>query len=336
MIFCVYCSRAGVFDWALGRSEVNWTYHQNFMREYTGMSLRGLLWTGPAGYALNMLGLGWYYSLAGSWMGLVYYLGGKTPNWDIYYAEKNLNGQIPWSELYWGWWIWFILELSCISYLIKTIRKHFGVTSNSMSLLNNLWNGYYEILMFIINIIFACSVGFYQLVQQKDMRNKGQTFFGLFTGVLFLTFVQAFNWGCWWNGYHSKRRKRRQSGIVPSVSVSTELPNDTTPLLPWPQNHPNASQEVSNRTINDSSRYHTDERRQTCKQLWDGLEMTVHLDSFRLLQWFLGMLSAVHTVLVLILFLCCVIMDSDSPRLMPYYKINPSNSEDYYYYYYYY
>lgn len=336
VIFCVYCSRAGVFDWAVGRSEVNWTYHQNFVREYTGMSLRGLLWTGPAGYALNMLGLGWHYSLAGSWMGLFYYLGGKTPDWDVDYAKRNLDGQIAWSELYWGWWIWFVLELTCVSYLIKTIRKHFGVTSSwsdSTNLLSTLWNGCYEILMFIINIIFACSLGFYQLVQQKDMRNKGQTFFGLFTGVLFLTFVQAFNWGCWWNSYSSKRRKRKQrirSSSVPSVNVSAEynVPNETTPLLPWPQNHPNATQEVSNGAINGSLRDHV--RRQRCKQLWDGLKLVVHLNSFMLLRWFLGVLSAIHTILVLILFVCCVVMDRDSPRLMPYYKINPSDSDDYY------
>lgn len=303
------------------------------MREYTGMSLRGLLWTGPAGYALNMLGFGWHYSLAGSWMGLVYYLGGKTPDWNINYAERNLNGQIAWSELYWGWWIWLILELTCACYVIQAVRRHLAAKntrSDALDLLHTCWSGCYEMMMFIINIIFACSVGFYQLVQQKDMKNKGQTFFGLFTGVLFLTFVQAFNWGCWWNSYHSKRHRSRlvRSASVANISQSAENDptNETTPLLPWPQSHPNANQvtqhEPSNGVINHSTVTEADESRgHRCSLLWNRIEMFVHLNSFILLRWFLGVLSALHTILVLLMFIFCIIMDRDSPRLMPFYKI---------------
>ena len=327
-----------MFDWALGRSEINWTYHQNFMREYTGMSLRGLLWTGPAGYALNMLGLGWHYSLSGSWMGLVYYLGGKTPDWDIDYAERNLNGQIAWSELYWGWWVWFILELTCISYVIQAVRKRFGASNtrnDALNLIHIFWSGCYEMLMFIINIIFACSVGFYQLVQQKDMKNKGQTFFGLFTAVLFLMFAQSFNWGYWWNSYHSNHEKRRLASVAPNIDASADnnASNETTPLLPWPQSHPNANQ-VSNGVINTS---HTDDgRRFEFSRIWSNLEIVIHLDSFILLRWFLGVLSVLHTILVLIMFVLCIIVDSNSPRLMPYYRIVNQTANDNYDYDYFY
>lgn len=319
------------------------------MREYTGMSLRGLLWTGPAGYALNMLGLGWHYSLAGSWMGLVYYLGGKTPDWDTDYAKRNLNGQIAWSELYWGWWIWFMLELACVSYVVQTVRKHLGAKkchNKTLSMLNIFWNGVYEALIFIINIIFACSVGFYQLVQQKDMKNKGQTFFGLFTGVLFLTFVQAFNWGCWWNIYHhgSKHRRKRRSdrnGSIPTINTSTDydVSNETTRLLPWPQSHPNAANQNGTISLSDINNNNSNDNggqdRFSC--FWKILELVIHLDSFILLRWFLGALSALHTILVLLMFLLCVVMDIDSPRLMPFYKItnqtaNSYHTDDYYYY----
>lgn len=290
------------------------------------MSLRGLLWTGPAGYALNTLGMGWHYSLAGSWMGLVYYLGGKTPDWDLEYAERNLNGQIAWSELYWGWWIWFILELTCIVYVIQTIRKRLGVR-NTRDDNCNAWSGGYEMVMFIINIIFACSVGFYELVQQKDMKNKGQTFFGLFTGVLFLIFVQAFNWGCWWNKYHSK-----QSRLVRSSSITTisDPPNETTPLLPWPQSHPNANHEQPNGVINNSVLAADNDQQCSCRHLWRRIETFNHLDGFIWLRWFIGVLSALHTIVILLMFITCTIMNRDSPRLMPYYTI--INQTDYNYY----
>ena len=310
------------------------------MREYTGMSLRGLLWTGPAGYAVYMLGLGWHYSLAGIWMGLVYYLGGKTPNWDVDYAERNLNGQIQWSELYWGWWIWFVLELTCISYVIQAIRDRFGANNSqndALNLIHIFWSGCYEILMFIINIIFACSVGFYQLVEQKDMRNKGQTFFGLFTGILFLTFAQAFNWGYWWSKHRNKHQNRRRlvrSGSASSVNtIDHGAPNETTPLLPWPQSHPNANQ-ASNGVINTSHHDDDNGRRYELRHVWSNLEIVIYLDSFILLRWFLGVLSALHTILVLIMFVLCIIIDSNSPRLMPYYRI-VTNQTDYDYYYYY-
>lgn len=313
------------------------------MREYTGMSLRGLLWTGPAGYALNVLGMGWHYSLVGSWMGLVYYLGGKTPDWDIAYAERNLNGQIQWSELYWGWWIWFVLKLTCVSYTIKVVRKRLRtkrIRNEALDMIQYLWSGCYETMMFIINIIFACSVGFYPLVEQKDIRNKGQTFFGLLTGVLFLTFVQAFNWGWWWNRYHS-RRKLVRSGSVATINTSIEnnVPNETTALLPWPQSHPNAPQGhleqsdlPSNGVINNLS----DGRRFKFAHVWNGLETVFHLDTFIIIRWFLGALSALHTILVLIMFTLCIIMDIHSPRLMPFYRIvnDTASTDDYDNYYY--
>lgn len=43
------------------------------------MSLRGLIWTAPQGYILQLLGFGWEYSLSGSLMGLFYFMGALTP-----------------------------------------------------------------------------------------------------------------------------------------------------------------------------------------------------------------------------------------------------------------
>lgn len=317
----VLYSRSGVFDWALGRSEANWTYEHRYLREYTGMSLRGLLWTGPAGYALNMMGLGWHYSLAGSWMGLVYYLGGETPSWNTSYANRNLNGQIPWSEFYWGWWIWFMLEMTCLAYLVMAIRKRVkkcrSKTSNKLFSLQYTWSLLYEIIMFILNMIFACSTAYYQLIDQKDLKNKGQTFFGLFTGVLFLTFAQAFNWGGWWQMYQFKRKEK--SPLQPRNSFNTsseqlQISEETAPLLPWPQNHPNIGQRLGGGVINE---------RQTCLfprhcsrfiQVWQGLETVIYLDIFIIIRWLLGALSALHTILVLIMFVVCVVCDIDTPR----------------------
>jgi len=317
-------SRSGVFDWALGRSEANWTYKHRYLREYTGMSLRGLLWTGPAGYALNMMGLGWQYSLAGSWMGFVYYLGGETPNWNTSYANSNLDGQIQWSEFYWGWWIWFVLEMTCVSYIVVAIRKRLKLNTYEIlnTSLHNFWSLLYEIIIFIINMIFACSTAYYQLVEQKDLKNKGQTFFGLFTGVLFLTFAQAFNWGMWWQKYQFKQKEKNLPSRN-SFSTSSEhlqSSEETTPLLPWPQNHPNIGQRLgaTNGVINGRQSCLFTRQCSRFTQIWQGLEMVIYLDIFVVVRWLLGALSTLHTILVLMMFVVCVVCDIDAPRFTKY------------------
>ncbi len=173
------------------------------------MSLRGLVWTAPQGYALQQLGFGWEYSLCGSLMGLVYYLGKKTPVPNDNDFNRVFGAGTAYAEWYWGVWIWFVLLVCCLAQLVR--RVHVWIYRHNQyqydfrpfsswevikygSLNRSVTRGAYEILMLVLNLAFCCSVGYYSLITQNDLCNKGQTFFGLFTAALFLTFAQGWIW----------------------------------------------------------------------------------------------------------------------------------------------
>ena len=280
-------SRSGVFDWMLGRQGGNWTMGQRFAREYAGMSLRGLVWTAPQGYLLERLGFGWEYSLCGSMMGLVYYVGGHTK---IYVSDSNFFGQgISASEVYWGWWIWFVLSMVSLSQLVRRCRvwvykKNPYLGSRPFSSWENIkymsLNRYflrfgYELVMTIFNLLLCCSLVFYSLVEQSDVRNKAQTFFGLFTGILLLCFSQGWVWSLLMLNYKLRRLAKKAEeapetetlqgshsnhhyGLGQSSSTTTAyrrspghlseldkyeatavvMNGETQPLLSWPYSHP--------------------------------------------------------------------------------------------------
>lgn len=282
-------SRSGVFDWLLGRQEEGWNFTHRFVREYAAMSLRGLVWTAPQGYALQQLGFGWEYSLSGSLMGFIYYLGMKTPLVEKESGfRKPFDGGIAYAEYYWGWWIWFVLTVCCLSQLIR--RLHIWIYSKNQylgfkpfstwevikyrSLNRTAPRAAYEVFMVALNIIFSGSVVYYSLVEQQDIRNKGQTFFGIFTGTLFLALVQGWVWSrihLRWKRWREK--KRLGLGLTPERQPyvrshsptygprSSPRPNDhldaaaasnrsgeTQPLLTWPYLHSNLSPCVERRT----------------------------------------------------------------------------------------
>ena len=266
-------SREGIFDWLLGRQEIHWKFTQRFLREFSGMSLRGLVWTAPQGYALQQMGFGWQYSLSGCLMGFVYYLGRVSTH--INSTRNNFfDSNIGFSEFYWGTWIWFVLLVSCLSQLVYRLRK-WVYTRSSCSISNphrhiqvikyaslnrfiiRLW---YEATMVVILLLLSATVMFYSLIIQTDLRNKAQTFFGLFTGVLALQLFLGWIWG---KAYHKWKLKKarnthdtlsdhEQSGIQhgrspPRINSIDQLEGggfraysggETDPLLPWPYSHP--------------------------------------------------------------------------------------------------
>lgn len=247
-LFLCLCSRSGVFDWLLGRQpNTLWSYQWRFIREYSGMSLRGLVWTGPPGYALQQLGFGWEFSLSGSLMGLWYFLGAKTPVSHKTAFGGIFDSGIAYAEFYYGWWMWFVLCISALSGLVHRIRvwihardTHCGYDpfSKSQTLLYLSLNRCatrlsYEAAMVLFEAMLCCAVVFYALVEQEDTRNKGQTFFGLFTSCLFLGLAQS----CVWSAACTKRWMKK-AGLVlcgrqpnPPASEDT-APGETQPLLP--------------------------------------------------------------------------------------------------------
>lgn len=202
--------------------------NNRFVREYSGMSLRGLMWTLPQGYALEQMGFGWEYSLTGSVMPLIYYIGANTNTTHVHghRMQELMNGSLAISELMWGMWVWFALIIACLSQAVRRARiwiykrspllgfKPFSafekVKYESMN--RPVLRGFYDVFVTVLTIVYCFTVCFYSLVVQSDVRNKGQTFFGLFTGVLFLVFSQAWIWGMRYKIFLQKRYARKLRG----------------------------------------------------------------------------------------------------------------------------
>ena len=340
------------------------------------MSLRGLLWTAPQGYALQQLGFGWEYSLSGSLMALVYYAGGKTP---VAVNDSNLDetfdGGTAYAEWYWGWWIWFVLIISCLSQLVRRIHvwiysknsyqvefKPFSVWEviKYESLNRPIIRAVYEAFVFIVNIIFSCSVMYYSLVMQEDIRNKGQSMFGLFTAVLFLTFTQAWLWSLIYLNRQLKnladaiRKRRRLHPSSPRASprttndiehleaAATATNGETQPLLSWPYgngerasphterlNLPEGGNSSGNREV-----YHVQLAPANTSTafliLWTKIETWVWFDIFIWLRRLIGAVSLVSTVVTIILTITATVRDWDSPRYSYVHDIrsNVTNNSD--------
>ena len=235
------------------------------------MSLRGLIWTIPQGYALQQLGFGWQYSLTGSLMGLVYFTGGHSHLSKHYPLGSYFTGAIPFSEFYWGTWVWLVLIVSCLTQGLYRIRKWVYFKNSNCarnpfkkfevfkfeSLNYRATNVAYNIFMVIFWLILGASTVFYSLIVQTDTRNKGQTFFGLFMSVVALTFFLSWTW----SALHTQRvlaKERRMlhekmdpfvnRHLPPRINDIDRLeqvggtrpyhPSETDPLLPWPYSHP--------------------------------------------------------------------------------------------------
>ena len=230
--YSLFSSREGAFDWLLGRQAYNWSNPdaktERFAREYSGMSLRGLIWTLPQGYVLEQLGFGWEYSLTGSVMPLLYFIGANTNTTHVHghRLRELVDGTIAVSELIWGMWVWFVLIIACLSQSVRRARiwiyrrnpavgfKPFSRFETVMykSMNRPIIRACYESLVIVLTVIYSITVMFYSLVEQKDVRNKGQTFFGLFTSVLFLIFAQAWLWACRYNMCVRKRYAKQLRG----------------------------------------------------------------------------------------------------------------------------
>lgn len=188
------------------------------------MSLRGLIWTLPQGYVLEQMGFGWEYSLTGSVMPLIYFMGAHSDTAHVHGhpMKKLVDGSIAASELIWGMWVWFVLIIACLSQAVRRSRvwiykrkpngkyKPFSSCEKVIyeSLNRTIIRAFYEGLVILLTILYCFSVVYYALVVQTDVRNKGQTFFGLFTAVLFLVFSQSWMWGLRYKTFLLKRYAR--------------------------------------------------------------------------------------------------------------------------------
>ena len=186
-------------------------------------------------------------------MGLVYYVGSQANMTSL--KSTFLNGNnIALSECLWGWFIWFVLSIMSVSQLVKRARvkiyrrnpylgykpfSHWEVLKYES--LNRLpFRIAYEVFILVLNLIFCCSVMYYELVEQRDLQNKGQIFFGLFTAVLCLTFTQAWSWSIRYLRYQLQKASKATSSketpqcahamrSQPSQHATPNRPGPTTP-----------------------------------------------------------------------------------------------------------
>ena len=315
------------------------------------MSLRGLVWTAPQGYALQQLGFGWEYSLSGSLMAVVYYIAHYTPSPSDPNVWNVFSSGIPYAEYYWGWWIWFVLMVSCLSQLVRRIRigiyrrnQYLGFKPYSVcekikyeSLNRFLTRATYELLMFGFNALLSCSLVFYSLVAQSDVKNKGMTFFGLFTDILFLTFIQGWVWNILYlrwrirrahkaaqgRRYHPSNGNRHNSTAAPRISDLDQLETvtETQPLLSSraerltlpDQGNPDSSAE----TFEGHVQILPATSSNACLILWPGIERWVWVDVFIWMRRLIGLVSMASAIFTLFLTVIATVWDWHTPRFDP-------------------
>lgn len=336
----------------LGRqNDMDWNFTHRFIREYSGMSMRGLIWTAPQGYALQYLGFGWQYSLSGSLMSIIYYSGWKmhainTPN--------QLGDLLDGPEFYWGMYIWLVLMVSCISQLVYRLRQrvyshnkedHGGTNPHDSfqvclykSLNRVVANVTYNILFIVFWIILCASTVFYSLVIQTDIRNKGQTFFGLFISSLALTMFMCWKWSAsftlWMTNKEQRKLKKSHSNAAfPSRINYLEQrgmpgvhPSETDRLLPtynnWPYSHPDkgfgdphsctdvpspvpfqTSPNLLSRNYHAPPLNQLSHAHKLSTKVWLFIDKWVYMDVFVMIRHVIGILSIVS--LLCTIGLCC-------------------------------
>jgi hypothetical protein len=92
-----YLSRTGVFDWLVDVPRQNWDYTRRWIRDATGMALRGLLQSVPPGYVLYLYGFGPLYLVFGVAMAFIYEIAEDIP----YKGDPDFSQGTPLAELLW-------------------------------------------------------------------------------------------------------------------------------------------------------------------------------------------------------------------------------------------
>ena len=178
-------------------------------------------------------------------MGLVYYAGAQANLTRL--QSTFLDCNISLSEILWGWFLWFVLSTVSLSQLVRRSRRFLHKRNPYLAYkpfstceilkyesLNRIpFRAAYEILMLTLNLLFCCSLMFYELVEQRDMRSKGQKFFSLFTAVLCLNFALGWTWSTRYIHWQIRKISRgiamqRQSPTHSSSVVSSSSPSSST------------------------------------------------------------------------------------------------------------
>lgn len=345
-------SLSGVFDWILGYEEnpMNTSFHMKFFRDFAGMSLRGLTWTVPQGYALHHMGFGWQYSLSGSVMGVIYYIGANTRHTT---AAAIFSTSQAFSQYYWGCWVWFVLTVSCVAQSVHRIRvwiykksPYSGFHPFSRweqikydSLNYSLTMVLYEILLFLLNVVLAVSLVFYSLINEDNDKAKGQTFFCLFSSVLCLAFAQGWVWNGlrrnwkrtrvrWWSrpplDYFSTSQEPSGSQHRSRRVQIKDIVDESTTLL-WPYAHPerlvlpegtptNSSYEDSSASMAGNDSRQVSRMGSAFLIFWPEVEKWLWMDIFAWTRHVVGFVSLLFTMVTIVFVVTSAILDRHYPR----------------------
>ena len=318
------------------------------------MSLRGLTWTVPQGYALHHMGFGWQYSLSGSVMGVIYYIGAKTPHTT---SEVIFSTPQAFSQYYWGCWVWFVLMVSSAAQLVHRLRvwiyrknPYLGFRPFSRweqikydSLNYSLTMVLYECLLSLLNVVMGVSLVFYSLVNEDNDKAKGKTLFCLFSSVLFLVFAQGWVWNGlrgywkrtqtgWWSrpplDYFStslETSSSSSSGIQRRSRrlLTNSIPDEGTSLF-WPYAHPERlvlpEGVPTNASYEDSASVGGDESGRVSRMgaafliFWPEVEKWLWMDFFAWMRHVVGVVSLLFTMVTIVFVITAAILDRKYPR----------------------
>lgn len=205
-----YLDSAGCFDWLLGRDENGFDFTRRWTREFTGMTLRGLLWTMPGGYLLYHMGFGWQYALSGAAMGLFYNFGwiSDSTQYDFEYGPN-------YGDFLFGTWLYLSLFAMTMSqhkhlkkyaiftghpdrievgegrdlYVTRDVEPH--GREREKTKLESYMEGLFEICAVIFTLILLGSVFFYGTITPSDAGNQARTIIGLVVSIAILLGTQC-------------------------------------------------------------------------------------------------------------------------------------------------
>lgn len=154
-----------------------WSFMRRWFRDFSGMCLRGLLWTVPSGLVLLLCDesfLAWEYLLSGGSMGIIYEIA-----WDIPSQAPNFGQGPDLAEFIFGFLLTFCLLCSILGHYPGSLSSSFR---------------YLDLPFTVIISVLSCSLFLgsaitYSFVTQSDEVNRDQSLIGIIVPTIWILLV---------------------------------------------------------------------------------------------------------------------------------------------------
>lgn len=153
-----------------------WSFMRLWFRDFSGMSLRGLVWTVPTGLLLLLADdsfEGWEYLLSGGCMGLIYEI-----SWDIPIDAQIFSRGTELGEFITGFFLTFVL--------ITSILGHYPGSFSSLNFLNQPIT---IIISILSSSLFLGSAITFSLITQSDEINRDQSLIGIIVPTIWILLI---------------------------------------------------------------------------------------------------------------------------------------------------